>query len=125
MCPENLVYTKEHEWARVEEGIAVVGITEYAQDHLGDVVYVELPEVGAQLTQFEMCGSIESVKTVSDLYAPLSGEVIKINEVLDETPELINNEPYGAGWMIEIRINNQDELKSLLSSEDYEALIQK
>ena len=125
MCPENLVYTKEHEWARVEEGIAVVGITEYAQDHLGDVVYVELPEVGAQLTQFEMCGTIESVKTVSDLYAPLSGEVIKINEVLDETPELINNEPYGAGWMIEIRINNQDELKSLLSSEDYEALIQK
>ena len=125
MCPENLVYTKEHEWARVEEGIAVVGITEYAQDQLGDVVYVELPEVGAQLTQFETCGTIESVKTVSDLYAPLSGEVIKINEVLDDTPELINNEPYGAGWMIEIRINNQDELKSLLSSEDYETLIQK
>jgi glycine cleavage system H protein len=125
MSPENLVYTKEHEWARVEEGIVVVGITEYAQDRLGDVVYVELPEVGAQLTQFETCGTIESVKTVSDLYAPLSGEVIKINEVLDDTPELINNEPYGAGWMIEIRISNQDELKSLLSSEDYEALIQK
>ena len=125
MCPENLVYTKDHEWARVEGDIVVLGITEYAQDQLGDIVYVELPEVGAQLTQFEMCSTIESVKTVADLYAPLSGEVIKINEGLDDTPELINNEPYGAGWMIEMRISDQAELKNLLSSEDYEALSRK
>jgi glycine cleavage system H protein len=89
------------------------------------ISYVELPEVGTQLTQFEVCGTIESVKTVSDLYAPISGEVVRINEALDDAPELINSEPYGAGWMIEIRISNQDELKNLLSSGDYEALIQK
>lgn len=124
MCPEDLAYTKEHEWVRVEGNIAVVGITDYAQDQLGDVVYVELPEVGTQLTQFEACGTIESVKTVADLYAPISGEVIKINEALDDTPELINDEPYGAGWIVEIQISEQDELGNLLSSKDYEALIQ-
>ena len=124
MCPEDLVYTKEHEWVRVEEDRVVVGITDYAQDQLGDVVYVELPEVGSQVIQFEICGTIESVKTVVDLYAPISGEVININEALDDTPELVNSEPYGGGWIVEIQIYDKDEFENLLSSEDYEALIQ-
>jgi glycine cleavage system H protein len=91
---------------------------------LGDVVYVELPEVGSQVTQFEACGTIESVKTVSDVYAPISGEIVKINEALDETPELINNEPYGAGWIIEIKLEDSKEIENLLSAESYETLIQ-
>lgn len=124
MCPENLQYTKKHEWIRIEGESALIGITDYAQEQLGDVVYVELPDVGAQLTQFEVCGTIESVKTVSDLYTPLSGEVLRINEALDETPELINNEPYGAGWIAEIHVSDQEELNNLLSAEEYEALIQ-
>ena len=124
MYPENLKYTREHEWLRIENDVAVIGITDYAQDQLGDVVYVELPEVGSQVSQFEVCGTIESVKTVADLYAPISGEVIKINEALDDTPELINNEPYGAGWIIEIKIKDTNEIEKLLSAESYEALIQ-
>lgn len=123
MCPENLKYTKEHEWLRIEEDIVVIGITDYAQDQLGDVVYVELPEVGTQVTQSEACGTIESVKTVSDLYAPISGEVVKINEALDDAPELLNNEPYGSGWIMEVKIKDPGELDNLLSSEDYETLI--
>jgi glycine cleavage system H protein len=124
MGPEDLAYTKDHEWVRVEKDIIVVGITDYAQEQLGDVVYVELPEVGSQITQFEACGTIESVKTVSDLYAPISGEVVRINEALDETPELINAEPYGAGWIVEIRIKDKGELENLLPSEEYETVIQ-
>jgi glycine cleavage system H protein len=124
MSPEELKYTKDHEWVRIENEIVSIGITDYAQDQLGDVVYVELPEVGAQITQFEVCGTIESVKTVSDLYAPVSGEVLKINDRLDDTPELINNEPYGAGWILEVKLKNSDELDPLLSSQDYETLIQ-
>jgi len=124
MCPENLYYTNEHEWIRVDGERAVIGITDYAQDQLGDVVYVELPEVGSHVTQFETCGTIESVKTVSDLYAPLSGEVVGINEALDETPELINNDPYKTGWIVEIQFNNQDELNNVLRADAYEALIQ-
>jgi glycine cleavage system H protein len=123
MCPENLQYTKEHEWIRMEDESAVIGITDYAQEQLGDVVYVELPDEGIQLTQFEVCGTIESVKTVSDLYAPLSGEVLRVNEALDETPELMNNEPYGAGWIAEIRLSDPGELDNLLSVEEYEELI--
>lgn len=124
MYPEELKYSKEHEWVKVNDGSAVVGITEYAQDQLGDVVYVELPEVGAQVIQFEVCGTIESVKTVSDLYSPVSGEVIQINEELDDTPELINNEPYGTGWILEIKMNDPSELEQLLSSSTYEEFIQ-
>jgi len=123
MYPENVKYTKEHEWVRVENGTAVVGITGYAQEQLGDVVYVELPDVGAELTQFSTCGTIESVKTVSDLYAPVSGEVVKINEELDENPELINDDPYGAGWILEVSLSNPDELQQLLSAGEYEAFI--
>lgn len=123
MYPENVKYTKEHEWVRVENGTAVVGITDYAQEQLGDVVYVELPDIGAELTQFTTCGTIESVKTVSDLYAPVSGEVVKINEELDESPELINDDPYGAGWILEATVSNPDELQQLLSASEYEAFI--
>jgi glycine cleavage system H protein len=119
-----LKYTKDHEWVRIENEIVSIGITDYAQDQLGDVVYVELPEVGAEITQFEVCGTIESVKTVSDLYAPVSGEVLKINDTLDDTPELINNEPYGAGWILEVKLKDSHELDHLLSSQDYETLIQ-
>ncbi len=124
MYPENLYYTKEHEWIRIDEERAVIGITDYAQDQLGDIVYVELPEVGSQVTQRETCGTIESVKTVSDLYAPLSGEIIAINEALDETPELINNDPYKTGWIVEIRFSGQEELNNVLRADAYEALIQ-
>ena len=124
MYPENLYYTKEHEWIRIDDERAVIGITEYAQDQLGDIVYVELPEVGSHVTQRETCGTIESVKTVSDLYAPLSGEIIAINEALDETPELINNDPYKTGWIVEIRFSVQEELNNVLHADAYEALIQ-
>jgi glycine cleavage system H protein len=124
MCPEELLYTKEHEWVRVDDAVAVIGITEYAQDQLGDVVYVELPEVGTQVEQFARCGSIESVKTVSDLYAPISGEVVNINDALNEQPELVNNEPYGSGWVAEIQVRDTQELDNLLSASEYEKLIQ-
>ncbi len=124
MYPENLYYTKEHEWIRVDGERAVIGITEYAQAQLGDVVYVELPEVDSHVTQFETCGTIESVKTVSDLYAPLSGDVVAINEALDETPELINNDPYRTGWIVEIQFSDHDELNNVLRADAYVALIQ-
>ncbi len=124
MCPENLRYTKEHEWVRIEKDTVVCGVTDYAQEQLGDVVYVELPEVGTPLTQSEICGTIESVKTVADLYAPISGKVVTINEALDDTPELVNNEPYGGGWIVEIQIRDKDELEDLVSADDYKMLIQ-
>lgn len=123
MYPEDLKYTKDHEWVKVDGDIAVVGITDYAQNQLGDVVYVELPEDGAEVNQAEVCGTIESVKTVSDLYAPVSGEVVKINEELDDTPELINNEPYGAGWIMEVKMSDTSELDTLLSAEEYQKLL--
>ena len=125
MYPTELKYSKEHEWVRVDGDRAIVGITQYAQEQLGDVVYVELPETGSVVTQFEVCGTIESVKTVSDLFAPVSGEVILINEALDDTPELINQEPYGTGWILEARMDNPAELDRLLSAADYEALLAK
>lgn len=124
MYPENLKYSKEHEWVRVEDETAVVGITDYAQEQLGDVVYVELPDVGSELTQFSPCGTIESVKTVSDFYAPISGKVMKINEELDEGPELINDDPYGKGWIMEVKLSNPDELDQLLSAQDYDTFVQ-
>jgi glycine cleavage system H protein len=124
MYPEDLKYTKEHEWLRIDGEIVEVGITSYAQDQLGDVVYVELPEAGSHVTQFETCGTIESVKTVSDLYSPVSGEVLAINEKLDDTPELINNEPYGSGWILKIALQDPAELGKLLSADAYKELIQ-
>lgn len=122
--PENLKYTREHEWARIRGKIATVGITDYAQDQLGDVVYVELPDVADEVAKDEQFGTIESVKTVSDLFSPLSGEVIKVNEQLEDRPELVNEDPYGDGWMIQIQISDPDEIDELMSAEEYEAYLE-
>jgi glycine cleavage system H protein len=118
--PNDLRYTKEHEWVRVRGQEAEVGITDFAQGELGDVVFVELPSVGAHLAQMKSFGTIDAVKTVSDLFAPVSGEVAAVNADLKENPALINQSPYEKGWMIRIKIQNPGELDSLLSAEAYE-----
>ncbi len=124
--PENLKYTKEHEWIRIEDNlVGVVGITEYAQSELGDIVYVELPQVGKVVKQLESFGTIEAVKTVADLFAPVSGEIIEVNENLKNSPDLINKDPYGEGWIVKIRIKDMNELNNLLSAEDYRKFIGK
>ncbi|RMF89648.1 MAG: glycine cleavage system protein GcvH [Nitrospinota bacterium] len=117
--PAELKYTKEHEWARIEDGRATIGITDYAQDQLGDVVYVELPAVGSTVTQMNTFGVVESVKSVSDLYAPLSGKVVAVNQKLEDQPELVNSDPYGDGWMLVVEISNPSEIDNLLSAEAY------
>jgi glycine cleavage system H protein len=122
MVPADLRYTKDHEWVRVEGDRATVGITEFAAHELGDVVFVELPDVGRALDQFETFGVVESVKAVSDLYAPLSGEVSEINGDLAGKPELVNAEPFGDGWMIRIRMSDPGQLDGLLDAEAYERL---
>jgi glycine cleavage system H protein len=121
--PPDLKYTKEHEWAKVEGDRARVGITAYAQEQLGDVVFVELPKVGATVTQHKGFGVVESVKAVSDLFAPLSGKVVEINGELVNAPELVNRDPYDRGWMIVIALANAAEVAELLGSEQYEALL--
>ncbi|MEO0275603.1 MAG: glycine cleavage system protein GcvH [candidate division WOR-3 bacterium] len=123
VVPEDLKYTKEHEWAKIEGDIATIGITDFAQSELSDIVYVELPAVGTMVEQMQPFGSIEAVKTVADLYAPLSGEVIEVNEELETNPGIINEDPYGLGWMIKIRITNPEEIQNLLSPEEYKKLI--
>ncbi|MAG36232.1 MAG: glycine cleavage system protein H [Dehalococcoidia bacterium] len=123
MYPEDCQYTKEHEWVRLEDNIAVVGITDYAQDHLGDVVFIELPAVGADMTQFEPFGVIDSVKASSDLYAPLSGQVTAVNDSLTEQPELVNQEPYGGGWIVKVNPSASSELDELLSASEYEQFL--
>ncbi|TYO96352.1 glycine cleavage system H protein [Geothermobacter ehrlichii] len=120
--PEELKYTEEHEWVLVEDDIVTVGITDFAQDALGDVVFVELPEVGAQVDAGKPFGVVESVKAVSDIYAPVSGEVVEVNEELPDTPELVNTSPYEDGWMIKIRLSDPSELDNLLEADAYEAL---
>lgn len=122
--PADLRYTKEHEWARVEGGRARVGITHYAQDQLGDVVFVELPKVGAQVRQMQGFGVVESVKAVSDLFAPLSGEVVEVNPVLAQHPEKVNQDPYGDGWLIVVKLANAKEADSLLTAQQYEQFLQ-
>ena len=117
--PENLLYTQEHEWIRVDGNNAIVGITQFAQDQLGDIVFVELPEVGTMIEQEPPFGVVESVKTVSDLYAPVSGTVKAVNQDLESNPEQVNNEPYGSGWIIEIEISDKNELEKLMSPEKY------
>ena len=124
MYPENLKYMESHEWARREDDIAVVGITFYAQQEIQDVVYVELPEIGAIVEQQKEFGVIESVKSAFDLYAPASGEIIEINEALEDAPELVNEDPYGEGWMIKIKMGNPDELDNLMTAEEYQATIE-
>jgi len=119
--PQDLQYTKSHEWVRVESGVATVGITEHAQDELGDVVFVELPEQGVTLAAGDSFGAVESVKAVSDLYAPVGGEVVEVNGMLEDSPEKINEDPYGEGWILKLRISDEADL---LSAADYERLLE-
>ncbi|RSM58874.1 glycine cleavage system protein GcvH [Amycolatopsis sp. WAC 01376] len=122
--PEELRYTEEHEWVSVRDGGLVrVGITEYAQDQLGDVVFVELPEVGKQVGSGDTFGEVESTKSVSELFAPVDGEVVAVNDAVTESPELINSDPYGEGWLIELRLDDASSVESLLEAEAYQALI--
>jgi glycine cleavage system H protein len=124
MYPEENLYTKDHEWVNVQGDLATVGITEYAQRELGDVVYVDLPEVGDIFEASDPFGSVESVKAVSEVFCPLSGEVIEANSKLEQTPELVNQSPHQKAWMIRLRISNPDELDELLSAEEYEEYLQ-
>ena len=118
--PENLKYTKEHEWILVEGDTAKVGITDFAQRELGDIVYVEVDTEGEELDKEEVFGTVEAVKTVSDLFMPVSGEVIEFNEALEDEPELINKDPYGKGWIIKVKMNNMDDLADLLDAKSYQ-----
>jgi len=121
--PVNLKYTKEHEWIRVEGNEAYVGITDFAQSELGEIVFVEIETVGETLAEGEVFGTVEAVKTVSDLYLPVDAKVVEFNQELEDAPELVNDDPYGKGWMVKIEISDASQLDSLLSSTDYEALI--
>jgi len=121
--PGNLKYTNDHEWALIADGIATVGITEYAAGELGDVVYVELPGVGDTATKGDSIGTIEAVKTVADLYSPVSGEIIEVNEALNDRSELINSDPFGDGWIVKIKLSDLSELDDLLSPENYKKLV--
>jgi len=117
--PADLKYTKEHEWVKVDGNVATIGITDYAQGELGDIVFVELPDTGAQIEAGSTFGTIEAVKAVSDLFAPVNGSIVEINAALDEQPELVNQDPYGEGWMIKVTLENADLIKEMLSSEQY------
>ena len=119
--PGDLQYTKSHEWVRVADGVATVGITDHAQDELGDVVFVELPEQGATLAAGDSFGAVESVKAVSDLYAPVGGEVVEVNSALEDSPEKINEDPYGEGWILKLQVSGEADL---LSAADYEKLLE-
>jgi glycine cleavage system H protein len=123
--PENLKYTKDHEWIRVDGGTGIIGITDYAQGELGDVVFVELPSIGKQVEFGQTFGTVEAVKAVSDLYSPITGEVTEINKEIQDSPELVNKEPYERGWMIKVKLAKTDELKNLLDVEAYKKLIAK
>jgi glycine cleavage system H protein len=117
--PAELKYTKDHEWVKLEGNIATIGITEFAQSELGDIVYVEVETVGETMAQEEVFGSVEAVKTVSDLFLPMSGEIIEFNEALEATPEVVNNDPYGAGWMVKVRVSDASEFEALLDAAAY------
>lgn len=123
--PEDLKYTKDHEWIRVEGDVAYVGITDYAQSELGEIVYVDITTEGETVAKEEVFGTIEAVKTVSDLFMPASGEVLEVNAELEDAPELVNQEPYGKGWLIKVSVADAAELDSLLSTEEYQQLIAK
>ncbi len=121
--PADLKYTREHEWVRDNgDGTVTIGITDFAQGELGDIVFVELEEAGADYSKDDTFGTVEAVKTVSDLYAPIDGEVIELNEALEDNPELVNDDPYGEGWMIKMKIADPDQLEGLLSAEDYQGI---
>jgi glycine cleavage system H protein len=121
--PANVKYTKDHEWIKMEGNIAFVGITDYAQGELGDIVFIEIETLGENIAKGEVFGSIEAVKTVSDLFMPASGEVIEVNAILNDSPELVNTDPFGKGWLIKVKIENPSELDELLDSKQYSELI--
>lgn len=121
--PSNLHYTKDHEWVLIDGDIATVGITDFAQKELGDIVYVEVETLDQTLSKDDVFGTVEAVKTVSDLFLPLSGEVVEFNDSLESDPEKVNSDPYGEGWMVRVKISNPDEIESLLSGEDYKKLL--
>lgn len=121
--PSELKYTKDHEWVKVEGDVATIGVTDFAQGELGDIVYVEIETVGDTLNKEEVFGSVEAVKTVSDLFMPVGGEVLEVNSALDSSPEVVNSDPYGEGWMVKIKISNASELNELMSADDYKSHI--
>ena len=121
--PEELKYTEEHEWVRIEDNIAIVGITDFAQGELGDIVYLEIDTLDSQIDSNEVFGTVEAVKTVSDLFMPIAGKVVEVNTSLEDNPELVNEDPYGEGWIIKIDITDESQLDSLLSASDYKNLI--
>ena len=121
--PEELKYTEEHEWVRIEDNIAIVGITDFAQGELGDIVYLEIDTLDSQIDSNEVFGTVEAVKTVSDLFMPIAGKVVEVNPILEDNPELVNEDPYGEGWIIKIDITDESQLDSLLSASDYKNLI--
>ncbi|MDX2153517.1 MAG: glycine cleavage system protein GcvH [Bryobacteraceae bacterium] len=123
MYPENYRYTKEHEWVSVDGDTGTVGITHHAQSELGDIVYVDLPKVGAAVEKGATFGSVESVKAVSDIYAPISGEVVEVNGALSEKPETLNEDPHGSGWLVKIRLRNPEEIKQLMAAADYQSYV--
>ena len=122
--PNDIKYTKEHEWTKIVGNVATVGVTDFAQSELGDIAWIEMPQMGAETTKGEPFGTIEAVKTVEDLFAPLSGKVVEINEDLLDSPELVNDDPYGKGWIAKIEFKDEAELSNLLSAEDYSGLIE-
>lgn len=122
--PSDILYSNDHEWVKLDEDIATIGITDFAQQELGDIVYIEIETVGDNLQKEQVFGTVEAVKTVSDLFMPISGEVLEFNTALEDTPETVNNEPYDSGWIIKIKIDNPSQLKHLLSAEQYKQLIQ-
>ena len=124
MYPEECYYTKDHEWIKIENDEAVVGITDFAQKQLGDVVYVELPDVGTTFEFHQSLGVIESVKAVSDIYSPISGEVVAINEDLDGSPEMVNEDPHGTGWIIRLKLKDETEVEKLMSATEYEKYVE-
>lgn len=124
MYPKDFYYTKDHEWAQIKGETVTVGITDFAQKQLGDVVYVELPKVGTQLEFHQSIGVVESVKAVSDIYSPLSGEVVSVNEELNNSPELVNQDPHGKGWIIRLKIKDEKEAEKLMSASEYEEFIE-
>ena len=120
---EQLLFTKEHEWIKIDGDTALIGITDYAQSELGDIIFVEFPDTGMSINQKDSVGTLEAVKTVADIYSPVTGEVIEVNDNLESSPELINEDPYEEGWILKIKISKKDELDGLLSNSDYEKMI--
>jgi len=121
--PQGLKYSKEHEWVATEDSVATIGVTDHAQDQLGEIVFVELPEVGEKISKDDPFGVVESVKAVSDIYAPISGTVIEVNEGLPESPEMVNEDPYGDGWLIKVKMNDPSDLEDLMDSDEYAEMV--